>query len=326
MKKYQVVFFGTSEFAVPTLNSLLESQEIEVKAIVTQPDKPTGRHQEMTPPPVKQFAAKLDIPILQPEKIRKNEDFKELIENLEPDIFVVVSYGQIIPKSLLNIPEFGAINIHGSLLPRYRGASPIQQSLLQGDTTTGISIMKINERMDEGDILYLHRYPIETSDTFDTLYKKLAILGAQFIVPVMLDYMEGSLGPIPQHHSQATYCEKIEKNDGLIEWNTMTAKEINHRIRAFTPWPSCFTYWQGKRLKILEADAREGNESPGMMKIASGISGTMELHIGTKDGILVPQKIQPEGKGAMDMKTFLNGYKSKIQEFPILSSPPSLAS
>lgn len=323
MKKYQVVFFGTSEFAVPALDSLLKSQEIEVKTVVTQPDKPTGRHQELTPTPVKLFlqkAERTDIPLLQPEALRKNDDFRELMQNLESDIFVVVSYGHIIPKNILNIPKYGAVNIHGSLLPRYRGASPIQQALLQGDTTTGITIMKLNEKMDEGPVIFLKRMPIEEKDTFETLYKKLAVLGGEFVVPATLDYIDGTLQPIPQDHARATNCEKIEKNDGLIDWEKMTATEIHNRIRAFTPWPGCFTYWQGKRLKLIEVEVRKGSQKPGMMKVVTGSSGQPELHIGTKEGIIAPQKLQIEGKSIMDLKTFLNGYGSKIEASDGLSS------
>lgn len=322
MKKYQVVFFGTSEFAIPALDSLLKSHEIEVKAVVTQPDKPTGRHQELTPPPVKLFLEKggeSDIPVLQPETLRKNTNFRELIEDLEPDIFVVVSYGHIIPKSLLNVAKYGAVNIHGSLLPKYRGASPIQQALLQGDTTTGITIMKLSEKMDEGPVIFLKRMPIEENDTFETLYKKLAILGGEFIVPAMLDYIDETLQPIPQDHSRATYCEKIEKNDGLIDWENMTAQEIHNRVRAFTPWPGCFTYWQGKRLKLIEVETRNGTQKPGTMKITAGTDGQQELHIGTKEGLIAPTKLQLEGKSVMDLKTFLNGYGAKIQTSDMVS-------
>ena len=323
MRKYQVVFFGTSEFAVPALDSLLKSQEIEVKTVVTQPDKPTGRHQELTPPPVKLFlqkAERTDIPLLQPEALRKNSDFQKLIEELEPDIFVVVSYGHIIPKALLDIPKYGAVNIHGSLLPRYRGASPIQQALLQGDTTTGVTIMKLSEKMDEGPVIFLKRMPIEENDTFETLYKKLAVLGGEFIVPATLDYIDGTLQPIPQDHARATTCQKIEKNVGLIEWETMTATQIHNRIRAFTPWPGCFTYWQGKRLKLIEVETRDGTQTPGTMKISTNTDGQPELHIGTKEGIIAPQKLQLEGKSVMDLKTFLNGYGAKIQAADTLSS------
>jgi methionyl-tRNA formyltransferase len=322
MRKYQVVFFGTSEFAVPALNALVKSPEVELKAVVTQPDKPTGRHQELTFSPVKTFSQDLDVPVLQPESLRKNDDFRELIENLEPDLLVVVSYGQIIPQSILSVAQFGAVNIHGSLLPRYRGASPIQQSLLQGDTVTGVTIMKLNAKMDEGPVLFVKKLPIEGTDTFETLYKKLAIMGGEYIAPIALDYMDGSLGAIPQNHAQATYCQKIEKDDGLINWSEMTATEIHNRLRAFTPWPGCFTYWEGKRLKILEAQVSEDSDATkriaGAMSIITNEKGEKELRIGAKEGSLTPLKLQIEGKGVMDQKTFLNGYRGKIEAAPQL--------
>lgn len=319
MRKYQVLFFGTPEIALPTLHSLAESEEIEVAAVVTQPDKPTGRHQEMTPPAVKVLAEKKGIPVLQPETLRGNSEFEELVRELEPDAYVIISYGQIIPKKILEIPKYGALNIHVSLLPKYRGASPIQQALLNGDSTTGITIIKINEKMDAGDIVFVKKLPISDEDNAETLSEKLAVMGGEFIAPVLLDYMEGNLKPIPQNHAQATFCSKIEKDDGRIKWEDQTAQEIFNRIRAFTPWPSCFTTWDGKRMKIIEA--RVGGETiePGMMKILSGGEG-LPLAIGTKKGSIHPIKIQLEGKGIVDIKTFLNGNKEKMLTSPRLES------
>ena len=316
MKKYQVVFFGTPEIALPSLHALVESQEIEVVAVVTQPDKPTGRHQDLTSSAVKIYATEQDIPVLQPETLKGNEEFEELLRELEPDIFVIISYGHIIPQKMLDIPKFGAVNIHVSLLPKYRGASPIQQALLNGDVGTGITMIKINEKMDAGDVLFTKKMPIEEVDTAETLSAKLGVLGGEFIEPIVLDFMEGHLKPIPQNHSQATFCSKIEKDDGKIDWGRHSAQEIFNQIRAFTPWPGSFTMWDSKRLKIIEAKPGDEKIKPGLMKItAEGKS----LIIGTKKGSIHPIKVQLEGKGIVDIKTFLNGNKEKIEKNPELS-------
>ncbi|MCX6734033.1 MAG: methionyl-tRNA formyltransferase [Candidatus Peregrinibacteria bacterium] len=317
MKKYQVVFFGTSEFAIPALDALAKSPELSVKAVVSQPDMPVGRHQKLEPTPVKLYAQTINLPVLQPEKIRKNEDFYDLLKELEPDLFVVISYGQILPKKILDLPKYGCINIHGSLLPKYRGASPIQHALLNGDTTTGITFMKMNEKMDEGDMLVLKKYDILEDDTFETVYKKLAVLGGAMAPLVANDYLEGILTPIKQDSSKATTCGKIEKNDGYIHWNEQSAKEIQNRIRAYTPWPSCFTTWGGKRLKILSAKIGEAGTTlkPGTMRVIGDA-----LQIGTKEGTILPLELQLEGKKSCDTKTFLNGNWEKILAQPELGS------
>lgn len=317
MKKYQVVFFGTSEFAIPALDALSKSPEISVKAVVSQPDMPVGRHQKLEPTPVKLYAQNINLPVLQPEKIRKNEDFFKLLKELQPDLFVVISYGQILPKNILDLPRYGSINIHGSLLPKYRGASPIQHALLNGDDETGITFMKMNEKMDEGDMLVLKKYKIQDDDTFETLYKKLAVLGGAMTPLVINDYLEGALTPIRQDNSKATTCGKIEKNDGRIRWEEQNAKEIRNKIRAYTPWPSCFTTWGGKRLKILSAKIGEVSQSlkPGTMRVTGD-----ELQIGTKEGVIIPLELQLEGKNACNIKTFLNGNWEKILAQPELGN------
>lgn len=317
MEKYQVIFFGTSEFAIPTLDALSKSSNISVKAVVSQPDMPVGRHQKVEPTPIKLYAQTINIPVLQPKKIRGNEDFCRLLEELEVDLFVVVSYGQIIPKGILEIPKHGAINIHGSLLPKYRGASPIQHALLNGDTVTGVTFMKMNEKMDEGDILLLKKYEIQEEDTFPVLYKKLAIMGATLAPVVVTDYLEGVLTPLAQDETKATKCGKIEKNDGNIDWKEWDALEISNRIRALTPWPGCFTSWNGKRLKILSAKvgAQSGRLDPATMRVTGDL-----LEIGTKQGVLIPTELQLEGKKPSDTKTFLNGNWEKILAQPVLGT------
>lgn len=316
MNKYQVVFFGTSEFAVPTLDILSKSDDFAIKAVVTQPDRPSGRHQELEPTPVKKYAKTINIDILQPEKLKGNTDFIELLKDLEPDILVVVSYGSIIPREILDIPTHGAVNIHPSLLPKYRGASPIQHALLNGDTMTGVALMKVSEAMDAGDILLIKKLAIEPNDTYDTLHKKLALLGAAMTPLVLTDYINGDLKPIKQDESKVTICGKIEKDDGKINWTTMSAEKINNMIRALTPWPSCFTTWNGKRIKILSAAIdTEKNIEPGKMEIHES-----ELWIGTTKGVVIPKELQIEGKSVSDCKSFLNGNRQKILSDSVLGS------
>lgn len=308
---YQVLFFGTSQVSIPTLEALTTSEEIELKAVITQPDKPVGRKQELTPPPVKIYAEKKEIPVLQPEKVRGNEEFLSFVQNAKPDFIVVISYGNILPQEILQTARYGAFNIHTSLLPKYRGASPIQQALKNGDETTGISIIKMNEKMDEGDIIMLKKVVIEPEDNYESLEKKLAITGAQLIVPVLQDFAEGALKPMKQDHAKATYCQKIQKEDGKINWSEETAEEISNKIRAFSLWPKTYTTWQGKKVIIAKARHQEkSGEKPGTLTI----NEQNELEVACKSGALIPLTIQIEGKKEMPVAEFLKGYKKKIEE------------
>jgi methionyl-tRNA formyltransferase len=311
MQKYQVIFFGTAALAIPALDALSKSAEISVKMVVTQPDKPVGRHQELIGNPVKQYARTMNLPILQAKKLRENRKLLEKIHEIKPDLFIVEAYGKILPRELLDIPKHGAINIHISLLPKYRGASPVQQALLNGDTETGITIIKMNEEMDSGDVIFTKSIAIGEDDNLESLTNKLALLGGAVIDEAAIDYMKGRLQGTPQDHSKATFCKKIAKEDGRIHWNLSTAEEIRNQIRALTPWPSCYTLWEGKRLKISEAETEEGSLPPGTIVIKSG-----SLKIGTKKNLLVPKKVQLEGKKESDIKTFLNGNQKPIEEKP----------
>lgn len=307
---------GTPDFALPALQSLIDDADVEVEAVITQEDKKVGRKQEITPPPVKVLALKHNIPVFQPAKIRGNKDFAALVKNLNPDMLVVVAFGKILPKVILDIPKFGAVNVHASLLPKYRGASPIEAALLNGDAETGVTIMKMEEKLDAGDVLDMARLRIEPADNAETLSVKLSLLGGKILPYVLKDLADGESHPIPQDEKKATFCHKIQKDDGKIDLQTLTAEEIVNRIRAYTPWPSVFLMVEGKRLKILEAKVDENlNLPPGTVKELS--KNTVAL--GTKKGALIPEKLQLEGKKVMTIQEFLAGNRSLLNK--LLTNP-----
>lgn len=246
----RIVFMGTPDFAVPALERLIESGATIVAA-VTQPDRPTGRHQKTVACPVAQTAAAQGIPVLQPEKLRTGEFTRQLTE-LRPDLFVTAAYGRILPPDVLAVPRLGALNIHGSLLPRHRGASPVHASILAGDRETGVTIMLMDEGMDTGAILTQRAIPIADDDDACTLMDKLARLGADMIVPAVNGVLDGSLKPVAQDASQATITHILTREDGRIDWSR-SATEIHNQIRGLYPWPGAYTTIGGKRLKIHRA-------------------------------------------------------------------------
>ncbi len=304
-KIMKIVFFGTPEFAVPTLEALKIANNIEVTAVITQPDKKVGRKQILSPPAVKSCAQKLNIEVKQPTN---KEELKEMVKNFEVDFFIVIAYGMILDKEILSIPKYGAINIHASLLPKYRGASPIQQSLLNGDEETGISIMKMNEKMDQGPVYFMKKLEIK-DDSLEILTKKLALLGSLHLVPILEDIESGMLNPIPQKEENATYCKKITKEDGKINWGTQSADQIINMIRAFTPWPSVYTTFNNKNLKIIKA---KKSQTTGTKEIGKLYSENKELKVNTINGTLEILEVQPEGKSAIKATDFINGNKSML--------------
>lgn len=267
----KIIFMGTPEFSATILTALLNS-DYEIAAVITNPDAPVGRKQILTPSPVKVVAEKNKIPIIQPEKMR---DFNV-------DLAIVAAYGKIIPKHILDIPRYGTINVHPSLLPKYRGASPIQNAILNGDKKTSVTIMKLDKEMDHGPILAQEEFPIADSDTYESLSQKLAMMGAELLTKTIPDYVSGKIKPVEQKHAEATYTKIIKKEDGKIDWSK-SAAEIERMIRAFYPWPTAWTTWNSKVLKILEAEVR--NEK------------------------LAIKKLQLEGGKILSIKEFLNGHK-----------------
>jgi methionyl-tRNA formyltransferase len=306
----RLVFCGTPLFAVPTLERLAAAGH-ELQLVVTQPDRPQGRGMELTAPPVKQSALKLGLPILQPEKIKKNEDFQSRLTALQPDAIIVVGYGRIIPPWMLTLPRYGNINVHASLLPKYRGAAPIQWAIAQGETVSGVTTMHLNEGLDTGDILLQKELPIQLEDTAVTFAPRLAELGADLLIETLRGLEAKTIIPIPQDHSQATLAPILKKEDGLVDFNR-TASDIHNRLRGFQPWPGAHTHFRGKSLKFISArpDDTPSNLAPGELRV-----GDEKLFVGCGSRtVLQLLQLQPEGKKALTAREFINGYHPAATE------------
>ncbi|MFA6524844.1 MAG: methionyl-tRNA formyltransferase [Patescibacteria group bacterium] len=300
--KFRVAFFGTPDFAVPALQALLSMPEIYVLAAVTQPDKPAGRKQELTAPPIKKLAEQYNLPVCQPERI-KSVKFEQCLRNVNLDLAIVVAYGKIIPEKVLDIPKYGWLNIHGSLLPKYRGASPIQAAILNDEKETGITLMKIDAGLDTGAIINQKTIPIMSGDNFESLHDKLALLGADILKSSLLDYLNGKLKPVPQDDLKATKTLIIKKEDGKIDWSK-DASVIARHIRAYNPWPGSFCKYYNKTLKIHSAEIADAKVqlSPGKISYIDN-----SLVIGCGKGNLKVTELQLEGKRLQTANEFING-------------------
>jgi methionyl-tRNA formyltransferase len=283
-KNTKIVFLGTPEFGVKPLQTLVETG-FNIIGVITAPDKPVGRKMILTPPPAKTEAQKYNLPIFQPKD--KNE-LLEIIEKLQPDLAVVAAFGMIFTKEILEIPKYGFLNIHASLLPRWRGASPIQSAILAGDKKTGITIMSVNEKMDEGPILAKSEIQSTKSETYKELEKKLAESGAELLIETIPKWVDGEIKSQGQDDSEATYCKKITKGDGLIDLEKEPPEIIERKIRAFTPWPDAYIFMDGKRLIITQAEIKNGS-----LKI---------------------KRVKPEGKNEMNFGDYLKGNPNKNLE------------
>jgi methionyl-tRNA formyltransferase len=306
LKDLKIIFMGTPEFSVPILNSLIK--QTSVIAVITQPDKKVGRKQIITQSPIKKIALANKIEVSQPERIKGNAEFIQNLKELNPDLIIVAAYGFILPKEILVIPKYGAINVHASLLPKYRGASPIQAAILNGDKETGITIMLVNEKMDEGDILSQETITITNNDNFKTLHDKLSILGAKLLLETLPKWLNKKIKPQKQDQSQASYCKLITKEDGKIDWHK-SAIEIERQILALNPWPGTFAKWDNKKIKLLKVKLLNDlnkNSAGGIFKVNDGLG----VYCG--QGALEILELQLEGKKAMSAKEFLNGYPSII--------------
>ena len=275
---------------------------------------PVGRHRTMTGSFVKQKALAGGLTVAQPEKLTK--EFIEELRAMKPEFFVVAGYGKIFPKSLLEIPSIGSYNIHLSLLPKYRGASPVQEALLHGDTITGNTIIKMTEAMDAGPMVWAEEVEITPEDTMVTVNEKLARSAARNIVEVLIRIAKGEVTELAQDEKEATFCHKICKEDGSVEWSIVSAHEVVNQIRAFTPWPSCFTYWNGKLLKLLSATISNTTTD---IKPAEMVIENNQLLIGTAKGALMPQQLQLEGKSPTSVRDFINGNAAMIKAHPLLT-------
>jgi methionyl-tRNA formyltransferase len=307
----KLVFCGTPQFAVPTLDALVRAGH-EVTLVVTQPDRPKGRGMELAASPVKQKAIELDLPITQPEKIKTNADFRADLERLAPDCIIVVGYGRIIPRWMLDLPKFGNINLHASLLPKYRGAAPIQWAIASGETVTGNTTMLLNEGLDTGDVLVQREMAIDPDATSVTLAPPLAAMGAELVVET-LDGLEHELIlPIPQEHERHTLAPILTKEDARISWSR-TAQEIYNRFRGFQPWPGAFTTFRGKQLSLHAMKPLPSGESVlGEGELAIECD---RLIVGCGQGsALEILELQLEGKKRMSARDLINGYQLKAGE------------
>ncbi len=309
----KIVFFGTSNVALPILEALAKQHEI--LAVVTQPDGKVGRKQEIQESPVSVLANEIKLKILKPEKVKGNKQFYNELLNFGADIFVVVSYGQILPLEIINLPKYKTINVHFSVLPKYRGPSPIQYALLNGDMETGTSIFILDEKVDHGPWLFSETLPIEADDNFITLSEKLAYKSANVINKVIEDYTSGKITPLPQDEGAATYTKIIAKADGRINWQK-TAQEIYNQFRAFYPWPGVWTTWQGKTLKITDMSIQYNPHQSSLIQTSGGVMEDGFVVCG-KNTALKIKTLHLEGKKEMPILDFLNGNRNFISSLLI---------
>lgn len=310
-----IIFAGTPDFAATHLKALIDSNH-NVIAVFSQPDRPAGRGNKLTASPVKQLAIENNLPIYQPATL-KTEENQQIIANLNADIMIVVAYGLILPQAVLDMPKFGCLNVHGSLLPKWRGAAPIQRACWAGDSETGITIMQMDAGLDTGDMLYKLACPIESSDTSATLYEKLAKLGPQALLETLALINQGKIKPEKQQQSQATYAEKLSKQEAKLDWN-LSAIQLERCVRAFNPWPVSYFEVNGEPIKVWQAEvmATQHNQPVGTILQAD----KKGICIATSDGSLNMTILQPAGKKPMSAQDLLNSRKSWFEVGKILDS------
>jgi len=313
----RIIYMGTPQFAVPALEALIERsapgnllpQGYEIVTVITRPDKPAGRGREIIFSPVKQVALAHGIPVWQSGSFKKQEN-NDALAAYHADLYIVAAFGQILPQAVLDQPRYGTLNIHASLLPKYRGPDPIANAILQGDPETGISIMLLDAGIDTGPVLLTRRIPIAADDTTGILTVKLAHLGAQALLEALPLWIAEQITPTAQDHHLASHTRMLRKEDGEIEWHR-SATAIARQVRAYTPWPGSYSHWKGKRLKIVEAQAlpQQGDASttPGTVRIGEE-AGHRLLVVTTGEGLLAAKQVQLEGKKAMTADEFLRGY------------------
>lgn len=301
MSKPRIVFMGTPEFAVASLQACFDIGE--VVAVVTQPDKPKGRGNAISISPVKALALERGVTVLQPQKLR-TPPFSEELRKLSPDVCVVTAYGKILPKDVLEVPPHGSVNVHASLLPRFRGAAPIQWAIAHGDTETGVALMRMDEGLDTGPVIAMKRMPITPEDTSASLHEKLSRLGGEILRESLPAYLRGELKPVPQPSEGMVLAPIIQKEDGLLDF-TKPAVQLERRMRAFTPWPGAYTGLNGARLKVHRAKVGPGKGAPGTVLAASQEG----IEVACGEGSLVLLEVQPEGKRVMSAAEFLSGRR-----------------
>ncbi|MCD8103581.1 MAG: methionyl-tRNA formyltransferase [Lachnospiraceae bacterium] len=307
-----VVFMGTPDFAVGTLKALIDSERYQVQAVFSQPDKPKGRSGALQMPPVKALAVDARIPVYQPDKIR-DPGWLDVLKELSPDVIVVVAFGQIIPKPVLDLPPYGCVNVHASLLPKYRGAAPIQWAIINGESVTGVTTMRMDEGLDTGDMILREAVPIDKDETGGSLFDKLSTVGASLLIRTLDALGEGTAHFEKQPEKSPTeYASMLTKKDGRIDFSGST-HEIECRIRGLDPWPGTWTMFHGKHLKIWKAEAVEGASCAGLPGTVCAVLKNA-LHVRTGSGVLSILEVQPEGKKRMGIDAFLRGYPVKVGE------------
>ena len=303
-----LAFCGTPRFAVPTLEKLAAAG-FRVHLVVTQPDRPKGRGLEVVASPVKQSALKLNFPITQPERIKTNEEFRAQITALQPEAIIVVGYGRLIPQWMLDLPRLGNINLHASLLPKYRGAAPIQWAVAKGETVTGVTTMRLDAGLDTGNILLQKELAIRPDDTCETLSPRLASIGSDLVVETLRGLQAGTIQPRPQDHSQASLAPILKKEDGLVDFSR-SASAILNRMRGFQPWPGAYTRFRGKNLQILKACVGAGGLPPAETRVVAD-----RLFLGcAQDTSVEFLELQVEGKKPTSARDFIHGYRPKPGE------------
>ncbi len=306
----RVVFMGSPEFAVPPLEQLILNH-YHVVGVYTQPDRPAGRGRGLVAPLAKVAAQARGLAVVQPPSF-KEAGVVEQLAQFRPDVIVVAAFGQILPRSVLAIPHFGGINVHPSLLPRFRGASPVASAILAGDEFTGVSIMLMEEGLDSGPILARAQIPISAADTTGSLTTKLSVVGARLLVEALCHHLRGELTPRPQNEAEATYSGSITKEEGEIDWH-LPAVDIWRRVRAFYPWPGCYTRWRGKKLDIIEAVPLTGEKAFKVGEVVVlPLGSTAAFGISTGEGVLGILRVQLEGKRVMSAAEFLRGQREFI--------------
>ncbi len=306
----KIVFMGTPDYAVQTLEKIVKAGH-EVLAVFSQPDKPVGRKHIIMPTPVKEKALELNIPVFQPESM-KSEEVAEQIKALEPDVIVVVAYGKILPKSILDIPKIACVNGHASLLPKYRGSAPIQWAIINGEKVTGVTTQSMDVGIDTGDILETAEVTIGDEETAEELFDRLSVISADLMVSTLSKLEKGEITPIPQNEQEATYAPIIKKEMAFLDFGNMTACEVVNAVRGYYSWPCAYFFLDGKRIKVIKAKVSDKTESSGGYIIKNDI----ELVISCKDNTSVSLlEISPEGKSKMTAKQFLCGKKPQIDTF-----------
>lgn len=311
-----VVFMGSPDFALPTLRALAKQHELV--GVVTQPDRPAGRGRDLKPPPVKREAGRLSSPVVQLETL-KSDSARSRLAEWEPAVIVVAAYGQILPTAVLELPPHGCLNVHASLLPRWRGAAPIQAAILHGDSEAGVTIMKMDEGIDTGPLLAQSRTAIGSQETGGELGERLAQMGAELLLETLPSYVTGELEPVPQDDQEATYAPMLAKKDGALDFR-QSADRLARKVRAFNPWPGTYFYWGRRRIAVHQASTEASQElaEPGTGSTASGWPA-----VHCRDGLLVLRNLQPAGKRAMSGQAFLNGaqgFPGDRMELPVEKS------